>query len=62
MGLARPNLTLLPKVLSMVDWHIRLTKKDGLLMLQGVKPYTNLFAVDSDVSSGYPVMKLTILI
>jgi hypothetical protein len=62
MGLARPNLSLLPKVLAMVDWHIRLTKKDGLLMLQGVKPYTNVYAVDCDVSSGSPVMKLTILI
>jgi hypothetical protein len=62
MGLARPNLSLLPKVLSMVDWHIKFTKKDGLLMLQGVKPYTNLYAVDSDASSGYPVMNLTILI
>ena len=62
MGLAKPNLSLLPKILSMVDWHIKFTKKDGLLMLQGVKPYTNLYAVDCDVSSGFPVMKLTILI
>ncbi len=62
MGLARPNISLLPKVLAMVDWHIRLTKKDGLLMLQGVKPYTNLYAVDCDVSQGVPMMKLTILI
>jgi KaiC/GvpD/RAD55 family RecA-like ATPase len=62
MGLAKSNLSFLGKLLSMVDWHIKLTKKDGVLLLQGIKPYTNIYAVDCDVSQGYPVMKLTILI
>ena len=61
LGIAKPTFGLLHKILGMVDWHIRLTKKDGLLMLQGVKPYTNLYAVDCDVSQGFPVMKLSML-
>ncbi len=62
MGLARPSISFLGKLLSMVDWHIKLSKKDGVLLLQGIKPYTNIYAVDCDVSQGYPVMKLNILI
>ncbi len=61
LGIAKPTFGLLGKVLGMVDWHFRLTKKYGLLMFQGVKPYTNLYSVDCDVSSGRPVLKLSIL-
>jgi hypothetical protein len=61
MALARPNLSILGNVIAMVDWHIKLSKKDGVLLLQGLKPYTNVYAVDCDVSLGYPVMTLTIL-
>ncbi|MGA2664656.1 MAG: ATPase domain-containing protein [Nitrososphaerales archaeon] len=61
IGLARPTLTLLDRVLGMVDWHIRLTKKNGLLMVQGVKPQTNVYGVECDISHGYPVMKLRVL-
>jgi KaiC/GvpD/RAD55 family RecA-like ATPase len=62
MGLARPDVSVLGELLSMVDWHIKLSKKNGVLLLQGIKPYTNIYAVDCDVSRGYPVMKLTVLI
>lgn len=61
LGLARPTFTLLPKVVAMVDWHVKLTKKYGVLMLQGVKPYTNLYGVDCDVSTGRPQIKLSVL-
>ncbi|MDA4113543.1 MAG: hypothetical protein OK474_05830 [Thaumarchaeota archaeon] len=61
MGLARPNLSILGKVLSMVDWHIKLSKKDEVLLLQGIKPHTNIYAADCDISKGYPQMKLTLL-
>ncbi|MDA4113545.1 MAG: AAA family ATPase [Thaumarchaeota archaeon] len=61
LGIAKPSLAMLSKLLSMVDWHIRLTKKNGLLMLQGIKPSTSLYGVDCDNSLGYPVMKLTLL-
>ena len=46
----------------MVDWHIKLSKEDGVVLLQGIKPFTNIYAVDCDVSLGYPVMKLRVLI
>ena len=62
MGIARPNFFILPKVLGMVDLHVKLWKKDGVLLLQGVKPYTNIYSVDCDVTLGYPVMKLSIMI
>jgi len=62
MGIAKPNFFILPKVLAMVDLHVRLWKKDGVVLLQGVKPYTNIYSVDSDVTLGYPVMKLSIMI
>ena len=52
MGLARPNLSILSKVLSMVDWHIKLSKQDQVLLLQGIKPHTSIYAADCDVSQG----------
>jgi len=61
MGLARPNLSILGKVLAMVDWHIKLSKQDQVLLLQGIKPHTSIYAADCDVSKGYPEMKLTLL-
>jgi len=61
LGLAKPSLGILDKIAGIVDWHLRLTKKNGLLMFQGVKPYTSLYAVDCDVSRGYPETKLSIL-
>jgi KaiC/GvpD/RAD55 family RecA-like ATPase len=60
-AIGRPTLSILPKVLGMVDWHLKLSKMDNVLLLQGVKPYTNLYAADCDVSKGYPVMTLTAL-
>jgi hypothetical protein len=61
LGLAKPSLGILDKIVGIVDWHLKLSKKNGVLMLQGVKPYTSLYAVDVDVSHGYPVTKLRIL-
>ena len=61
IGIARPNFSSLGKVLGMVDWHIKLFKKDDVLLIQGVKPSTNIYAADCDVSDGYPVMKLRLL-
>jgi KaiC/GvpD/RAD55 family RecA-like ATPase len=61
LGIGRPTVTILSKVMGMVDWHLKLWKTDGVLLLQGVKPYTNVYAVDCDVSKGYPVMTLKTL-
>jgi KaiC/GvpD/RAD55 family RecA-like ATPase len=61
VGIGRPTVSILAKVLGMVDWHLKLSKIDGVLLVQGVKPYTNIYAADCDISKGYPVMTLKIL-
>ena len=61
IGTGRPSVSFLQKVLAMVDWHIKLSKKDDVLLLEGAKPHTNLYAVDCDISKGYPVLTLTTL-
>jgi hypothetical protein len=61
IAIGRPSFSLLPKILGMVDWHIKLSKQNGVLLLQGVKPYTNIYAADCDVSRGYPIMTLKIM-
>jgi KaiC/GvpD/RAD55 family RecA-like ATPase len=60
-AIARPSLQILNKVRDLVEWHFVMTRKNGLVMLQGRKPATSLYAVDSDNSRGYPVMTLRIL-
>ncbi len=61
LGTGRPSVSFLQKVIGMVDWHIKLTKEDDVLLLQGVKPHTNLYAADCDISNGYPVLTLRTL-
>lgn len=58
VGIARPRLGILPKILDMVDWHLKLWRTDGTLMFQGVKPLTPLYAVQCDTSKGYPRTRL----
>lgn len=58
IGIARPTLSMLPKVLDMVDWHLKLWKVDGTLVFEGVKPTTRPLAVQCDCSEGYPRARL----
>ena len=58
VGIARPKLGILPKILDMVDWHLKLWRKDRALMFQGVKPQTPLYAGQCDSSRGYPRTRL----
>jgi KaiC/GvpD/RAD55 family RecA-like ATPase len=41
------------------DVYIRLLREHGCLLMYGVKPRTGLYAVEMDVSKGYPLPKLT---
>ena len=59
IGIARPSLGILLKLLDMVDWHFRLSKVHGTLLFQGIKPETPLYAVQCDISKGFPMAKLT---
>jgi hypothetical protein len=54
VGIARPTLPILPRILDMVDWHLRLTKRRKVLMFQSLKPETPLYVVSCDASKGYP--------
>ena len=47
------------KLSPIVDVYIRLIREHGCLLLYGVKPRTGLYAVEMDVSKGYPLPKLT---
>ncbi|MEM2901343.1 MAG: ATPase domain-containing protein [Candidatus Bathyarchaeia archaeon] len=41
------------------DIYLRLIREHGCLLFYGVKPRTSLYAVEMDVSKGYPLPKLT---
>lgn len=44
---------------SIATVHLRLTREHGCPLLYGVKPRTGIYAVEADVSKGYPMPKLT---
>jgi KaiC/GvpD/RAD55 family RecA-like ATPase len=60
-GIARPSLHILDKIRDLAEWHFLMTRKNGLLMLQGIKPHTPLYGANCNVSRGYPYMDLRIL-
>jgi hypothetical protein len=61
LAVGRPNMTILPKILDMVDWHFYLTSENGTLLFQGIKPETALYGVEVDVSGGCPKAKLVLM-
>jgi KaiC/GvpD/RAD55 family RecA-like ATPase len=60
-AVGKPNMTILPKILDMVDWHFYLTRENGTLLFQGIKPGTALYGVEVDVSGGCPKAKLVLM-
>jgi len=44
---------------ALADVHLRLTRENDCLLLSNIKPGTALYAVEMDVSKGYPLPKLT---
>jgi len=47
------------KLSSMVETHLRLLREHGCLLIYGIKPRTSLYAVEMDISKGYPLPRLT---
>jgi KaiC/GvpD/RAD55 family RecA-like ATPase len=47
------------KLGSVTNIHLKLIVEDGVLLLYGIKPRTNLYAVEMDTSKGYPLPRLT---
>jgi len=62
LAVARPRLTITRRALNMVDNYIRLAERNGCIFLYGVKPRTPLYAVSDDLSEGYPVLSLKLMI
>jgi hypothetical protein len=44
------------------DVHLKITRGHGTVLVYGVKPRTNLYILEMDVSEGYPMPKLTPII
>ncbi|MCX8191753.1 MAG: hypothetical protein N3F06_02980, partial [Nitrososphaerales archaeon] len=58
--LLKPGYPKLAKILDAVaDTHLKITRKYGIVILYAIKPRTNLYVVEMDVSEGYPMPKLT---
>ena len=57
-ALARPSLKILATISDIVNWHLKVWKKDGVIFLKGVKPETRVYATSSRIDLGYPVMSL----
>jgi len=47
------------KLSPIADVYLRLAREHGCLLLYGIKPRTCLYAVEMDVSRGYPLPRLT---
>jgi len=50
---------LVKRISGIVEVYLRLNREHCSLLLYGIKPRTCLFAVEIDVSKGYPLPKLT---
>jgi KaiC/GvpD/RAD55 family RecA-like ATPase len=47
---------------SIADVHLKLIKKEGTLLLLGLKPWTGIYAVQTDRAQGYPWPRLARLV
>jgi KaiC/GvpD/RAD55 family RecA-like ATPase len=57
-----PAPSLYEMLRSVSDVHLKLIKKQGALLFYGLKPWTGIFAVQTDKSQGYPWPKLVPLV
>ena len=58
LAVARSGLRITQRMLNMVDIHLRLIERHGCILLLGVKPRVGIYAIDCDVSNGYPTLML----
>lgn len=58
--LLKPGYPRLAKMLgATADVYLKITREHGTVLVYGVKPRTNLYALEIDTSRGYPMPKLT---
>ncbi|MEM3516560.1 MAG: ATPase domain-containing protein [Candidatus Bathyarchaeia archaeon] len=62
IALIKGHKDLATRVMPIADFHLRILKKHGCLLLYGVKPRTRLYGVEFDVSKGYPLPKFTAIV
>ena len=55
----RSNQKILAPCEANADIHIKMRVIDGSLCIYGVKPWTQVFHIDTDVSKGYPMIEVT---
>ncbi|MBS7639786.1 MAG: ATPase domain-containing protein [Candidatus Bathyarchaeia archaeon] len=61
--LLKPGYPRVTKILSAIaDIHLRITREHGSVLVYGIKPRTNLYVLEMDVSRGYAMPKLTPII
>lgn len=61
--LLKPGYPRLAKILAAIaDIHLKITREHGSILVYGVKPRTNIYALEMDVSKGYATPKLTQII
>ncbi|MEM2673385.1 MAG: ATPase domain-containing protein [Candidatus Bathyarchaeia archaeon] len=61
--LLKPGYPKLAKILGAIaDIHLKITREHGAILVYGVKPRTNLHALEMDTSKGYATPKLTPII
>jgi len=59
----KPGYDRLAKILGAIaDVHFKMTREHGALLLYGLKPRTEIYAVEMDVTKGYVMPKLTPII
>jgi KaiC/GvpD/RAD55 family RecA-like ATPase len=60
IALLKPGYPRVAEVLgATADVHLKVTREHGVVLIYGVKPRTNLYVVEMDVSEGYPMPRLT---
>jgi circadian clock protein KaiC len=60
MVLIRPGYSRMAEILgSLAHVHLKMTREHGAILIYGIKPRTNVYVLEMDVSEGYPMPRLT---
>jgi len=63
IALLKPGYPRAAEVLgATADVHLKIAREHGAVLVYGVKPRTNVYALEMDTSEGYPMPKLTPII
>ena len=54
-----PGLKMTQQLINMANTYLKLVSLDRTILLYGIKPETELYNVDIDISRGYPELRLT---